>query len=67
MAGGIFVRRKKICADVVGTRTDWVLKGKAGGMTTTAGSTLCELVSLLVESSRLRIDSEAVHRSTVQE
>ena len=31
---GIFLRRKKRCADVVGTRTDWVLKGKEGGMTT---------------------------------
>ena len=24
---GIFLRRKKICAGIVGTRTDWVLKG----------------------------------------
>ena len=31
---GIFLRRKKRCAGVVGTRTDWVLKGKGGGMTT---------------------------------
>ena len=31
---GIFLRRKKICAGVVGTRTDWVLKGEEGGMTT---------------------------------
>ena len=31
---GIFLRRKKICASVVGTRTDWVLKGEEGGMTT---------------------------------
>ena len=31
---GIFLRRKKICARVVGTRTDWVLKGEEGGMTT---------------------------------
>ena len=31
---GIFLRRKKRCAGVVGTRTDWVLKGKEGGMTT---------------------------------
>ena len=30
----IFLRRKKICAGVVGTRTDWVLKGEEGGMTT---------------------------------
>ena len=31
---GIFLRRKKRCASVVGTRTDWVLKGEEGGMTT---------------------------------
>ena len=31
---GIFLRRKKRCAGVVGTRTDWVLKGEKGGMTT---------------------------------
>ena len=31
---GIFLRRKKICAGVVGTRIDWVLKGERGGMTT---------------------------------
>ena len=31
---GIFLRRKKRCAGVVGTRTDWVLKGEDGGMTT---------------------------------
>ena len=31
---GIFLRRKKSCAGVVGTRTDWVLKGEEGGMTT---------------------------------
>ena len=31
---GIFLRRKKICAGVVGTRTDWVLKGEEGGMMT---------------------------------
>ena len=31
---GIFLRRKKICAGVVGTRTDWVLEGEEGGMTT---------------------------------
>ena len=31
---GIFLRRKKKCAGVVGTRTDWVLKGEEGGMTT---------------------------------
>ena len=30
---GIFLRRKKRCAGVVGTRTDWVLKGEEGGMT----------------------------------
>ena len=30
---GIFLRRKKICAGVVGTRIDWVLKGERGGMT----------------------------------
>ena len=29
---GIFLRRKKRCAGVVGTRTDWVLKGEEGGM-----------------------------------
>ena len=34
---GIFLRRKKICADVVGTRTDWVLEGEEGGMTTPLG------------------------------
>ena len=28
------MRRKKRCAGVVGTRTDWVLKGEEGGMTT---------------------------------
>ena len=28
------LRRKKRCAGVVGTRTDWVLKGEEGGMTT---------------------------------
>ena len=33
LAGG-FLRRKKRCAGVVGTRTDWVLKGEEGGMTT---------------------------------
>ena len=31
---GIFLRRKKRCAGVVGTRTDWVLKGEEGGFTT---------------------------------
>ena len=31
---GIFLRRKKRCGGVVGTRTDWVLKGEEGGMTT---------------------------------
>ena len=31
---GIFLRRKKRCPGVVGTRTDWVLKGEEGGMTT---------------------------------
>ena len=31
---GIFLRRKKRCAGVVGTRTDWVLKGEEGGMAT---------------------------------
>ena len=31
---GIFLRREKRCAGVVGTRTDWVLKGEEGGMTT---------------------------------
>ena len=31
---GIFLRRKKRCAGVVRTRTDWVLKGEEGGMTT---------------------------------
>ena len=31
---GIFLRRKKRCAGVVGTRTDWVLKGEEGEMTT---------------------------------
>ena len=31
---GIFSRRKKRCAGVVGTRTKWVLKGEEGGMTT---------------------------------
>ena len=31
---GIFLRRKKRCAGVVGTRTNWVLKGEEGGMTT---------------------------------
>ena len=30
----IFLRSKKRCAGVVGTRTDWVLKGEEGGMTT---------------------------------
>ena len=30
----IFLCRKKRCAGVVGTRTDWVLKGEEGGMTT---------------------------------
>ena len=30
---GIFLRRRKICAGVVGTRTDGVLKGEEGGMT----------------------------------
>ena len=33
MAGGVFSRRKKICAPVVVTRTDWVLKGEGGGIT----------------------------------
>ena len=31
---GIFLRRKKTCAGIVGTRTDWVLKGEGGGMMT---------------------------------
>ena len=31
---GIFLRRKKRCAGVVGTRTDWVLKGEEGGTAT---------------------------------
>ena len=31
---GIFLRRKKRCVGVVGTRADWVLKGEEGGMTT---------------------------------
>ena len=34
LLAGIFLRRKKICAGVVGTRTDWVPKGEEGGMTT---------------------------------
>ena len=33
MAGGVFLRKNKIYAGVVGTRTDWVLKGEGGGMT----------------------------------
>ena len=32
LADGDFL--KKICAGVVGTRTDWVLNGEEGGMTT---------------------------------
>ena len=32
---GVFLRRRKRCAGVVGTRTDWVLKGEEGGMVTT--------------------------------
>ena len=31
---GIFLRRMKRCAGVVGTRTDWVLKGEEGGIMT---------------------------------
>ena len=31
---GIFLRKKKRCAGVVETRTDWVLKGEEGGMAT---------------------------------
>ena len=31
---GIFLRRKKRCVGVVGTRTDWVLKGEDSGMMT---------------------------------
>ena len=31
---GIFLRRKKICAGIVGTRIVWVLKGEGGGMMT---------------------------------
>ena len=31
---GIFLRRKKRCAGVVGKRTNWVLKGEEDGMTT---------------------------------
>ena len=31
---GIFLRRKKSCASIVGPRTDWVLKGEGGGMMT---------------------------------
>ena len=31
---GFFLRRKNRCAGVVGTRTDRVLKGEGGGMTT---------------------------------
>ena len=31
---GIFLRRKKRCAGVVGTNTDWMLKGEEDGMTT---------------------------------
>ena len=31
---GIFLRRKKRCVRVVGTRTNWVFKGEEGGMTT---------------------------------
>ena len=34
MAGEILLRRKKICAGVVGTCTDWVLTGEEGGMIT---------------------------------
>ena len=34
MVGGIFLRRKKICAGVVGIRADWTLKGEEGGITT---------------------------------
>ena len=30
---GIFLRRKKICASVVGRRIVWVLRGEGGGMT----------------------------------
>ena len=40
---GVFLRRKKRCADIVGTRTDWVLKEEGGGMTTphTAAAVRC--------------------------
>ena len=31
---GIFLRRKKSCASIVGPRTDWVPKGEVGGMMT---------------------------------
>ena len=31
---GSFLRRKKRCAGVIGTRTNWVLKGEEGGMMT---------------------------------
>ena len=31
---GIVLRRKKRCAGIVGTRTDWVLKREGSGMTT---------------------------------
>ena len=34
MAGGVFLRRKKRSAVVVGTRIDWVLKVEGGGITT---------------------------------
>ena len=33
LAGISLLRRKKICAGVVGTRIDWVLKRRGGGMT----------------------------------
>ena len=47
MAGGGFL--KKRCAGVVGTRTDWVLKGEGGGMTTP----LLQYVARLDRGARL--------------
>ena len=49
MSGGVFLRKKKIYAGVVGTRTELVLKGEEGGIT----ESLLQYVARLKGGARL--------------
>ena len=56
----IFLRRKKTCAGIVGTRTDWVLKGEGGERTTPHSCST--LNRLTVETRFLGLDGEVTRR-----